>query len=334
MTYIEYLNGFNQWLETNTLPSSSQLLYFKLLNVFNRMRWPEYVQLDNLRLMIMLDGASKTTVIKARDNLIEAGFILYQPGRKGVQGRYALSLRYKKCTPSDTETVLESKNDTENDTLNDTKIEVRSKKCTAYDTKTSLESKNCTTNDTENDTHIKNNILSSSSSSPSLRDEGLGKVITAYMDKINPTASQTSLEELAGYVKRLGAEVCLRAIDETLDAGADKINWHYLRGILRRLSERGVRSLADWDAMEAKRDQARRDRQGAPSRDTAARAALKGPAPMPCAPGEADLRARKDMDNLRVMMARMKQKEQDKGDGPQNRQGEDPGIIYLEYCQG
>ena len=39
MTYLDYLNGFNRWLESGNLPGGSQLMYFKLLNVFNRAGW-------------------------------------------------------------------------------------------------------------------------------------------------------------------------------------------------------------------------------------------------------------------------------------------------------
>lgn len=56
MTYIDYFNDFNQWLEANALPVSSQLMSFRLLNIFNRAGWPEDVGVDNLRLQIMLDG--------------------------------------------------------------------------------------------------------------------------------------------------------------------------------------------------------------------------------------------------------------------------------------
>lgn len=91
MTYIDYLNDFNQWLETNALPVSSQLMYFRLLNIFNRAGWPEDVGVDNLRFQIMLDGAAKTTVIRARDKLVDAGFITYRKGVKGSPNRYSLT---------------------------------------------------------------------------------------------------------------------------------------------------------------------------------------------------------------------------------------------------
>lgn len=85
-------------------------------------------------------------------------------------------------------------------------------------------------------------------------DEGLGAVMTLFMDRINPTPSQTSLDELKGYVETLSAEVCLRAINKALDGGLEKQNWNYIRGILRNLSKQKVRCIADWDRLEAERE--------------------------------------------------------------------------------
>lgn len=90
-SYLDYLNQFNLWLESNALPVNSQLMYFRLLNVFNRAGWPETVQVDNLRLRMMLDGQAETTVIRARDKLVTAGLLLYEKGKKGAPNRYALS---------------------------------------------------------------------------------------------------------------------------------------------------------------------------------------------------------------------------------------------------
>ena len=82
MTYIDYLNSFNQWLESNTLPGNAQLLFFRLLNVFNRAGWPEYVQVDTRRLTILAD-CEKDAAYRARDKLCDAGFLNYRKGKKG-----------------------------------------------------------------------------------------------------------------------------------------------------------------------------------------------------------------------------------------------------------
>lgn len=133
MTYIEYLNEFNQWLESGTLPGNSQLMYFKFLNLFNRAGWPEYVQVDNLRLMSMIGTKTIKTAIQARDKLVDAGFIVYGKGSKGCPNRYKLGIRCKKNTLNDTlnDTLMGTLNDTLNDTLtgtlNDTHIKTKTK---------------------------------------------------------------------------------------------------------------------------------------------------------------------------------------------------------------
>lgn len=126
MTYIDYLNDFNQWLETNPLPASSQLMYFKLLNIFNRAGWPEEVGVDNLRLQMMLDGAAKTTVVRARDKLVEAGFIAYKKGRKGFPNRYALT-RKVSIFATESATVCATENATVSATINATHIKTKDK---------------------------------------------------------------------------------------------------------------------------------------------------------------------------------------------------------------
>lgn len=91
MTYIDRLNSFNRWLESNALPGNAQLMYFRLLNVFNRAGWPESVQIDNRRLMTLADMRSEKTAILARDKLASAGLLHYEKGRKGRPNRYFLT---------------------------------------------------------------------------------------------------------------------------------------------------------------------------------------------------------------------------------------------------
>lgn len=90
MKYLDYLNDFNRWLESNTLPGNAQLLYFRLLNVFNRAGWPEHVQVDTLRLMVFSDSKSEKTARLARDKLAECGLIRFEKGKKGVCTSYYL----------------------------------------------------------------------------------------------------------------------------------------------------------------------------------------------------------------------------------------------------
>lgn len=77
-------------------------------------------------------------------------------------------------------------------------------------------------------------------------------VVAAYKEKVNKKPTKSSMKELKGYVVKMGAECCLRAFDVALDA---KITtWPYIRGILEKKLSQGVRSLADWDAVESRRE--------------------------------------------------------------------------------
>ena len=91
MTYIDYLNNFNRWVEHNYLTLPAQVLYIRLLDVFNRAGWPEWVSVDTIRMMSMVQTTSNNTMLRARDALSAAGFIEYRKGRKGAPNRYRLS---------------------------------------------------------------------------------------------------------------------------------------------------------------------------------------------------------------------------------------------------
>lgn len=91
MTYIDYLNEFNKWLKSNHLPGNTRLLYYSLLAVFNEAGWPESIQVDNYRLMSMIDVRTERVAISARDKLADSGFIRYSRGKKGSPNTYYLT---------------------------------------------------------------------------------------------------------------------------------------------------------------------------------------------------------------------------------------------------
>ena len=83
-----------------------------------------------------------------------------------------------------------------------------------------------------------------------LRDPVIAKVMTAYMDRINPTPSQICVDELIGFSRELGAEVCIHAMSVALDE--KKTQWPYIRAILRDYRADGARCLADLPPREEK----------------------------------------------------------------------------------
>ena len=84
-----------------------------------------------------------------------------------------------------------------------------------------------------------------------LRDPSFAQVMRVYMDRINPTPSQICVDELSGFARELGAEVCIHAMSVALDEKNTK--WSYIRAILRGYRDDGVRCLADIQAREEKR---------------------------------------------------------------------------------
>ena len=79
-------------------------------------------------------------------------------------------------------------------------------------------------------------------------------VMTAYTNRIEPFPSRSCCDELIAYVDDMGQDCCLRAIQIAEDNNARR--WSYIRSILRDKHAHGVRNLEQWDALEAKRQEA------------------------------------------------------------------------------
>lgn len=88
MNYLAEINAFERWLESNRLPISSQLLWYKLMNRNNRAGWKDWIQVDNLRLMADMQMSREATFIEVRNHLVNAGLIEYRKGKKGCPNLY------------------------------------------------------------------------------------------------------------------------------------------------------------------------------------------------------------------------------------------------------
>lgn len=62
-----------------------------------------------------------------------------------------------------------------------------------------------------------------------------------------------SIDELKGFAEVMGPDVCRRAFDIALDS--KKTSWPYIRAVLQDKQRRGVRCLADWDALDERRQE-------------------------------------------------------------------------------
>jgi hypothetical protein len=90
LNYILEINAFERRMKRQPLPTTAQLLWYKLMAFANRQHWPEWFSVDNDRLTTILGAGSDQTVRKARQQLIDAGLLIYEKGVKKRPGRYKL----------------------------------------------------------------------------------------------------------------------------------------------------------------------------------------------------------------------------------------------------
>lgn len=91
MNYLREINAFARRMRRAPLSSNAQLLWYKLMELANVLRWPDEFQLDNKRMMEMICQKSKPISIAARKELVDDGLIVFTPGVKGKPSTYHLN---------------------------------------------------------------------------------------------------------------------------------------------------------------------------------------------------------------------------------------------------
>lgn len=90
MNYMPELNAFAERMRRNPLSNNAQLLWYKLMDTANRLHWPETFQLDNVRLIGLLNVKSKNTAVAARQELVDDGLLEFIAGAKGKPSVYKM----------------------------------------------------------------------------------------------------------------------------------------------------------------------------------------------------------------------------------------------------
>lgn len=91
MNYLREINAFARRMRRAPLSANAQLLWYKLMDTANALRWPDEFQVDNPRIVEMLNLSSIHTARAARKELAEAGLIVFTPGVKGKPSTYHLN---------------------------------------------------------------------------------------------------------------------------------------------------------------------------------------------------------------------------------------------------
>jgi hypothetical protein len=83
--------GFSKHCKIYFIPALARLLWHDLVELFNELGWPEWIQISNVRPKESLQVSEKS-FIKIRDKLIEHKLIIYVKGSKNIPNRYKLNL--------------------------------------------------------------------------------------------------------------------------------------------------------------------------------------------------------------------------------------------------
>lgn len=95
MDYAKQLDAFLQWLYTNNISSTSQLLYHTLLMLNHQQQWAEYFGQSTPSLCNIIN-VSENTLKRARDELKENRLIHFIPGKnRGDMTQYHIPCLYK-----------------------------------------------------------------------------------------------------------------------------------------------------------------------------------------------------------------------------------------------
>lgn len=163
MKYISQLNAFGDlqiYDASVRLSDKAYRLYCSLLHIINRQHWRENAQIANQTLMQMIQTDSRSTLDRARKELISKGYIIYQNGKKGEAGKYTIILLYDEEYGTNTATNSDTNISTDmcavHETNGDINCEVNNDNCINSATNSG------TNNDTDNKTNPATNSATNS----------------------------------------------------------------------------------------------------------------------------------------------------------------------------
>lgn len=271
--YFNYLNVFHRYCKIKHLPGNARLLYFELLALFNETRWPESLQVDNRRLMSLVDTMTERVAISARDKLVDAGFIRYRKGKKGSPNTYYL-LKY---TPQKV-----SEFDSENDSVSGS--ETVSELCSHIKNKTETKKKTFLSDGGGGAAPVSE---AAAAVGECLLDRDIDKSLHFGMTvEVREEAAQIAVElfsrfgwgtpetvDISRVLDYTSHRVGLRdktqitfptervklltyAFEQAAKKGESR-NWNYIDGVMRRLAWRGIDTVEKAEDYDYEREEAR-----------------------------------------------------------------------------
>lgn len=88
VNFISEMTGFYRFVKSHHISNNAQLLWLQLFFLWNEAGFPDWLQVDIIRMMGMIQVNSKNTLVRARSELIDAGRIICQRGKNKQPNKY------------------------------------------------------------------------------------------------------------------------------------------------------------------------------------------------------------------------------------------------------
>lgn len=125
MNYIKQLNAFYELLIVNPLSSSALCLYSILLHINNKCNWITEFTVANSTLQTFT-SLSRVALDRARNELIQKGYIKYKKGTGNQAGKY-LIVCFDTQNDTQNDTQIVTQNDTQSENINKQKLKLKQK---------------------------------------------------------------------------------------------------------------------------------------------------------------------------------------------------------------
>jgi len=253
MGYIDYLNTFNGWIEDNSPPDKVIILYYGLLSIFNRRRWPPWAGIDNRLLLTIARTSDKGVAQRARKTLAEAGFIEFVRGKRGTATKYRL-LEYggKSLPKTPPESIPESP--PESTLPNKIKKKTKNKTFSGGGEGTAApEGERAVMNfaiEHYDDINIFLGVTGEVKAKVgAITEELFSRYTTRQPTKMDLARVYTHIrspEDCVGHISEERTGLLAQAFQKANEAG-NPGNWRYIEGVLARVYQRGQTSVEEVD---------------------------------------------------------------------------------------
>ena len=254
MDYIRQMSAFIDHSAAVSLSASSYALYLQLFGVNNKRRWAEWFEASNAHLETVT-GLTSKTIQKARQELINKGFISVQFGDRRIPTQYhIIRLGEKLPYNGSSDESLGEKFPQKDEVLGESLGEVIGEKFPQNDPAEPTVSTDSEPPKTKTKTKTNNNkqqqqyipracAREDELPQPHSRDkpdDDLGEVMRTFSDNIHPVTGAIEADKLADLYDTYGAKWVIAAITEAVECGGR--NLRYISAILERWQRDGFKT--------------------------------------------------------------------------------------------